>query len=55
MDDNFKIDLPELNRTVESLVIHSLLEKGMTKTEIADALGISRQALYKKLNAYSEK
>lgn len=55
VDDNFKIDLPELNRTVESLVIHSLLEKGMTKTEIADALGISRQALYKKLNAYSEK
>lgn len=54
VDDDFKIDLPKLGQTVEHLVIESLLEKGMNKTEIANALGISRQALYKKLNAYSK-
>ncbi len=48
--DDLKIDLKELNKTVEDLVIQSLLEKNMTKTEVAKVLGISRQALFKKLN-----
>lgn len=50
VDDDFKIDLNQLNKTVENLVINSLLERNMTKTDIAKLLGISRQALYKKLN-----
>lgn len=50
VDDDFKIDLKELNKTVEGLVIESLLNKNLKKTEIADILGISRQALFKKLN-----
>ena len=37
--------------TVEQLVIESMLNKNMKKTDIANALGISRQALYKKLNS----
>ena len=47
---DLKIDLKELNKTVETLVIQSMLDKNMTKTDIAQALGISRQALFKKLN-----
>ncbi len=49
VDENFKIDLRQLNQTVERMVIESLLDRQLTKTEIARALGISRQALYKKL------
>ena len=51
VDDDFKINLSELNKTVEQLVIESMLNKKMKKTDIANALGISRQALYKKLNS----
>ncbi|WP_448916077.1 sigma 54-interacting transcriptional regulator [Eubacterium ramulus] len=51
VDDDFKINLSELNKTVEELVITSMLNKNMKKTDIANALGISRQALYKKLNS----
>ena len=47
---DLKINLKELNKTVETLVIQSMLDKNMTKTDIAQALGISRQALFKKLN-----
>ena len=47
--DDLRIDLRELNRTVEDLVIQSLLSRGMTKTQTAKALGISRTALFKKL------
>ena len=50
VDEDLKIDLAELSRTVESLVVESLLAKNLSKNEIAKALGISRQALYKKLN-----
>lgn len=50
VDDNFKIDLHQLNKTIEQMVIASLLEKDMSKSDIASALGISRQALYKKIN-----
>ena len=48
--DNLTINLKELNKKVEDLVIHSLVDKNISKTEIARVLGISRQALYKKLN-----
>lgn len=43
-----KIDLNTLSRTVEELVIRSLLSQGCTRTEVARLLGISRQALYQK-------
>lgn len=49
VDDDLHIDLRELNRTVEDLVIQSLLSRGLTKTQTAKALGISRTALFKKL------
>jgi propionate catabolism operon transcriptional regulator len=48
--DDLKVDLHQLNHVIEELVINGLLEKGLSKTEIANALGISRQALYKKIN-----
>ena len=44
------IDLRELSHTVEQLVIQSLLDSGMGKAEAARLLGISRQALYQKMN-----
>lgn len=42
------IDLKEINRCVEEKVIEMLSDQGMTKTEIAQKLGISRTALWKK-------
>lgn len=42
------IDLKEINRLVEEKVIEMLLNQGMTKTEVAKQLGISRTALWKK-------
>lgn len=47
--DDFKIDLKELNHAVEDMVIESLLNRGLTKTQTAKALGISRTALFKKM------
>lgn len=44
------IKLSELSGAVEQLVIQSLEQKGLSRTDIAKALGISRQALYKKMN-----
>lgn len=49
VDDDLRVDLRELNRTVEGLVIQSLLNRGLTKTQTAKALGISRTALFKKM------
>lgn len=49
VDKDMKIDLAELNRTVENIVIEELLNRKMSKTEVAEALGISRQALYNKI------
>ena len=49
-DNGEMIKLSELSGAVEQLVIQSLEQKGLTRTEIAKALGISRQALYKKMN-----
>lgn len=50
LSEDLKIDLKELDKTVEHLVIQTLLNQGMSKAEVAKALGISRQALFKKLN-----
>ena len=50
IDDNMKIDLDEINRVVEDLVIQNLINKGLGKNEIAGLLGISRTALWKKIN-----
>lgn len=54
VDDDLRIDLKELNRTVEGLVIQSLLNRGLTKTQTAKALGISRTALFKKMEGQKE-
>lgn len=48
--DDYKIDLKDLNRKVEELVIESLEAKGLSKNEISGILGISRTALWKKTN-----
>lgn len=48
--EDLKIDLKELNKTVEELVIESLINKGLSKNEISNILGISRTALWKKIN-----
>jgi propionate catabolism operon transcriptional regulator len=48
--DDLKIDLKELNKTIEELVIESLINKGISKNEISKILGISRTALWKKIN-----
>lgn len=43
------ISLADLSQVVEQLVIETLEERGLSKTEIAKKMGISRQALYKKM------
>ena len=50
LTEDFHIDLHQLNKEVERLVVESLIDRGLTKSEVAAVLGISRQALYKKLN-----
>ncbi|MBQ6621826.1 MAG: sigma 54-interacting transcriptional regulator [Mogibacterium sp.] len=47
--DSEQIPLSGLTDAVEHLVIQALENRGLTRTEIASALGISRQALYKKM------
>jgi len=47
-DSDRTIDLKEINKFVEEKVIDMLSSQGMTKTEIAKMLGISRTALWKK-------
>ena len=44
------IPLSGLSAAVDRLVIQSLEQKGLSRTDIAKALGISRQGLYKKMN-----
>ncbi len=48
-DEEYHINLTQLSKTVEMLVIDSLLDQGMSKTDIAALLGISRQALFTKI------
>lgn len=43
------VPLSDLSRTVEQIVIETLEKRGMTKSQIAETMGISRQALYRKL------
>lgn len=50
IDENMKIDLKEVNKVVENLVIETLINKGVAKNDIASLLGISRTALWKKMN-----
>ncbi len=52
---DLKIDIKAVNRFVEEAVIQSLLEQGMTKTAVANSLGISRTALFKKMKKAGEK
>ncbi len=52
LDDSFRVDLKALNRAVEDMVIESLLSRGLTKTQTAQALGISRTALFKKMEGH---
>ncbi|WP_434576923.1 sigma 54-interacting transcriptional regulator [Thermoanaerobacterium thermosaccharolyticum] len=51
LDGDFVLDLKEIDRFVENKVIEMLLKQGLTKTEIAQRLGISRTALWKKLSS----
>ena len=48
--EDYRIDLKTLNRTVENLVIQNLLDCGMPRQTMARLLGISRQALFQKIN-----
>lgn len=50
VNEDYHIDLKALNRTVESLVIQNLLDRRVPKQTIARLLGISRQALFQKIN-----
>ncbi|HKL09846.1 MAG TPA: sigma 54-interacting transcriptional regulator [Clostridia bacterium] len=49
MLENSEVNLKDINRTIEKMVIETLLSRGKTKTEAAEILGISRTALWKKL------
>lgn len=52
--DDETVSLADLSKVVEDLVIESLEGRGLTKSQIAQKLGISRQALYKKLKKTEE-
>lgn len=53
--DDLRIDLKALSRTVEALVIQNLLDRGVPKQDIARLLGISRQALFQKINKMKDR
>jgi DNA-binding protein Fis len=48
--ENYKIDIKTVNKYVEEKIIDMLLQQGISKTKIAEILGISRTALWKKYN-----
>ncbi len=48
---NKYIDLKEINNYFEKKIINMLLQQGMSKTEIAKLLGISRASLWNKMNS----
>ncbi|RDY24480.1 PAS domain S-box protein [Romboutsia maritimum] len=50
INTNININLKEINDYVEEKVIQMLINQGLSKTEIAKILGISRTALWKKCN-----
>lgn len=47
--ENESVNLRDVNRTIERMIIETLLGQGKSKTEAAEILGISRTALWKKL------
>ena len=47
VDEELKIDLGQLNKVVETMVIESPAGERNFQNDVAKALGISRQALYK--------
>ncbi|MGL5312505.1 MAG: sigma 54-interacting transcriptional regulator, partial [Peptostreptococcaceae bacterium] len=47
---DYKIDIKLVNRYVEEKIIDMLIEQGHSKTKVAQILGISRTALWKKNN-----
>lgn len=49
VDEEGNVSIGDLSRVVEQLVIESLEGKGLSKSEIAKKMGISRQALYRKM------
>jgi len=48
--EHYNIDLKDIHQLVEDRIIKQLLDTGMNKTQVADVLGISRTALWKKTN-----
>jgi propionate catabolism operon transcriptional regulator len=49
------LNLKDINKYIEEGIIKALLEKGLNKTQVADALGISRTALWKKMQEFEAK
>jgi len=47
--ENSELGLKDVNKTIEKMIIETFISRGKTKTEIAEILGISRTALWKKL------
>lgn len=47
--DDLQINMKELSSTIDSLIFQSLLDKGLSKTQVAKLFGISRQTLFNKL------
>lgn len=50
INKNYKIDIKEINKYVEEKIIDMLINQGLSKTQIAQILGISRTSLWKKVN-----
>ncbi len=48
--NDFNIDMKEINSYVEIKIIDMLFKQGLSKTEVANILGISRTALWNKYN-----
>lgn len=46
---DLQINIKELSSTIDSLIIQSLLDKGLSKLQVAKLFGISRQTLFNKL------
>lgn len=47
-NEDYKIDIKEVNKYIEEKIIDMLTGQGLSKTKIAQVLGISRTALWKK-------
>lgn len=49
--DTLRIDMKQLHKEVELLIIHNLRQQGYTKLQIAKILNISRQTLFNKIKS----